>query len=345
MKKQDIVNLVKYHVEKNDEAFVSEVAKIAREFDSCGDTSIAQYMMELISSANFYVPQHSYKNLKYLQKIEYSSKPLLLPNSIEEDIMGIIRAITDRVGLSKFLFYGDPGSGKTEAAYQISRILNRDILSVDFAQIVDSRLGETSKNVVTLFDEISHVAYNKVIIVFDEIDSIVLDRINKNDLREMGRVTSLFLREMDKLNENIIIIATTNLYKNFDKALIRRFDSIISFDRYSRKDLIAIADSILSTYLKKKPMLRQNLRLLHKILEAKDVIPYPGDLKQIIKTAIAFSDDSSEYDYLRKIYLSLNGNPEKIDLQELRKIGFTTREIEILSNIPKSSISRKLQRI
>ena len=92
-------------------------------------------------------------------------------------------------------------------------------------------------------------------------------------------------------------------------------------------------------------MLRQNLRLLHKILEAKDVIPYPGDLKQIIKTAIAFSDDSSEYDYLRKIYLSLNGNPEKIDLQELRKIGFTTREIEILSNIPKSSISRKLQRI
>lgn len=345
MKKQDIVNLIKYHVEKNDEAFVSEVAKIAREFDSCGDTSIAQYMMELISSANFYVPQHSYKNLKYLQKIEYSSKPLLLPNSIEEDIMGIIRAITDRVGLSKFLFYGDPGSGKTEAAYQISRILNRDILSVDFAQIVDSRLGETSKNLVALFDEISHVAYNKVIIVFDEIDSIVLDRINKNDLREMGRVTSLFLREMDKLNENIIIIATTNLYKNFDKALIRRFDSIISFDRYSRKDLIAIADSILSTYLKKKPMLRQNLRLLHKILEAKDIIPYPGDLKQIIKTAIAFSDDSSEYDYLRKIYLSLNDNPEKIDLQELRKIGFTTREIEILSNIPKSSISRKLQRI
>ena len=72
-------------------------------------------------------------------------------------------------------------------------------------------------------------------------------------------------------------------------------------------------------------------------------MPYPGDLKQIIKTAIAFSDNSQKYDYLRKIYMSLNGNPEQIDIQKLSKEGFTTREIEILSKIPKSSVSRKLK--
>lgn len=343
MKKQNVVNLIKYHAENNNEAFISEVAEIARDFDANGDDAIAQYIMELVSNANFYVPQHSYKNLKYLRKLEYSTKPLLLPNIIEEDIIGITRAIANKSGLSKFLFYGEPGSGKTESAYQIARLLNRDILSVDFEQLVDSRLGETAKNVAMLFDEINHIAFNKTIVIFDEIDSIVLDRINKNDLREMGRVTSLFLKELDKLNDNIIIIATTNLFQNFDKALIRRFDALVSFDRYSKKDLIDVADSILTASLRKVNNLKQDLRLFNKILNKVKSIPYPGDLKQIIKTSIAFSDDSNEYDYLRKIYLALNGNPEKIDIQQLNESGYTTREIEILTRIPKSSVSRKLK--
>ena len=194
-----------------------------------------------------------------------------------------------------------------------------------------------------LFDEINHIAFNKTIVIFDEIDSIVLDRINKNDLREMGRVTSLFLKELDKLNDNIIIIATTNLFQNFDKALIRRFDALVSFDRYSKKDLIDVADSILTASLRKVNNLKQDLRLFNKILNKVESIPYPGDLKQIIKTSIAFSDDSNEYDYLRKIYLALNGNPEKIDIQQLNESGYTTREIEILTRIPKSSVSRKLK--
>ena len=343
MKKQNVVNLIKYHAENNNEAFISEVAEIARDFDANGDDVIAQYIMELVSNANFYVPQHSYKNLKYLRKLEYSTKPLLLPNIIEEDIIGITRAIANKSGLSKFLFYGEPGSGKTESAYQIARLLNRDILSVDFEQLVDSRLGETAKNVAMLFDEINHIAFNKTIVIFDEIDSIVLDRINKNDLREMGRVTSLFLKELDKLNDNIIIIATTNLFQNFDKALIRRFDALVSFDRYSKKDLIDVADSILTASLRKVNNLKQDLRLFNKILNKVESIPYPGDLKQIIKTSIAFSDDSNEYDYLKKIYLALNGNPEKIDIQQLNESGYTTREIEILTRIPKSSVSRKLK--
>lgn len=343
MKKQNVVNLIKYHAENNNEAFISEVAEIARDFDANGDDAIAQYIMELVSNANFYVPQHSYKNLKYLRKLEYSTKPLLLPNIIEEDIIGITRAIANKSGLSKFLFYGEPGSGKTESAYQIARLLNRDILSVDFEQLVDSRLGETAKNVAMLFDEINHIAFNKTIVIFDEIDSIVLDRINKNDLREMGRVTSLFLKELDKLKDNIIIIATTNLFQNFDKALIRRFDALVSFDRYSKKDLIDVADSILTASLRKVNNLKQDLRLFNKILNKVESIPYPGDLKQIIKTSIAFSDDSNEYDYLRKIYLALNGNPEKIDIQQLNESGYTTREIEILTRIPKSSVSRKLK--
>lgn len=343
MKKQNIINLVKYHVEKKEDAFINEVAMIARDFDAKGDEAIAKCLMELISTANFYVPQASYRNLNYLRKVNYSTKPLILPDAIEQDVIGITRAISNKAGLSKFLFYGKPGTGKTESAYQIARILGRDILSVNFEQLIDSRLGETAKNVAKLFDEINHLQYGKVIIVFDEIDALVLDRINSNDLREMGRVTSVFIRELEQLNENIILIATTNLFDKFDKAIIRRFDTTISFDRYSTEELIEVADSMLTMSLKKASNVRKDIRLFNKILKNLKQIPYPGDLKQIIKTAVAFSDETNEYDYLRKIYLALNPDNTEVPLQKLREEGYTVREIEILSRVPKSSVARKLR--
>lgn len=343
LKKQSLVNLVKYHVEKNDEAFAIEVAEIAKEFDAAGDSSVAQYLMELVSNVSFYVPQSNYHNLHFLRKVEYSTQPLMLPDVIEEDVIGITKAISKKSGLSKFLFFGAPGSGKTESVYQIARLLSRDILTVSFEQLIDSRLGETAKNVSLLFDEIDRLPYGKVIVLFDEIDALVLDRINKNDLREMGRVTSVFLKELEHINDHVPIIATTNLIANFDKAILRRFDAVVSFDRYSKDDLISVADSILTSYLKRATNSKQDIRLFNKILKNLDDIPFPGDLKQVIKTSIAFSDESNEYDYLRRIYLSLNGNPSIIDIQKLRDQGYTTREIEILSRMPKSSVSRKLR--
>ena len=342
MKKQSIMNLVRYHVEKNEEAFISEVAEIAKEFDQSGDSVMANYLMELVSNANYYVPQSSYKNLHYLTKVDYTNTSLLLPEIIEEDILGITRAISQKADLTKFLFYGAPGTGKTESAYQIARILGRDLLRVDFEQLIDSRLGETAKNVANLFDEINHLAFGKIIILMDEIDALVLDRVNANDLREMGRVTSAFIKELDRLNENAVIIATTNLFSNFDKAIVRRFDATVSFDRYSKEDLIEIADAILSSTLKKNANSKQDMRLFNKILQNMESIPFPGDLKQIIKTSVAFSSEANEYDYLRKIYFALNDN-KKIDIQRLNDEGYTTREIEILSRIPKSSVSRKLK--
>lgn len=343
MKKQNVINLVKYHVEKKEDAFINEVAMIARDFEAKGDDTVARCLMELISTANFYVPQASYKNLNYLRKVNYSTKPLILPDAIEQDVIGITRAISNKAGLSKFLFYGKPGTGKTESAYQIARILGRDILSVNFEQLIDSRLGETAKNVAKLFDEINHLQYGKVIIVFDEIDALVLDRINSNDLREMGRVTSVFIRELEQLNEDIVLIATTNLFDKFDKAIIRRFDTTISFDRYSTEELIEVADSMLTMSLKKASNVRKDIRLFNKILKNLKQIPYPGDLKQIIKTAVAFSDETNEYDYLRKIYLALNPDNTEVPLQKLREEGYTVREIEILSRVPKSSVARKLR--
>lgn len=62
---------------------------------------------------------------------------------------------------------------------------------VDFSALIDSKLGQTQKNLTELFKEINQFMQpEKVLVLFDEIDAIALDRTNANDLREMGRVTS-----------------------------------------------------------------------------------------------------------------------------------------------------------
>ena len=343
MRKQDIVNLVKYHIEHNDNAFISSVAEIARDFDSKGDYLFAQHLMDLVANTDVYVPQANYKNFQFLEERPYSNTPLYLPEIIEEDIIGVVNSIKKKNGLSKFLFYGVPGTGKTESAFQIARLLNRDILFVNLEQLIDSRLGESAKNVLKLFDEINHLIYNRVIVVFDELDALVLNRDNNNDLREMSRVTSSFIRSLDQMSSQIVIIATTNIIDQFDKAILRRFDSVISFDRYSKQDLIDVADEILSSAVSKYSNTRKDVRLFNKILNIIPSIPYPGEMKQIIKTAVAFSDEENQFDYLRKLYLSLTGTKKQNSIQALSSMGFTTREIEILTRVPKSSVSRKLK--
>ena len=69
-------------------------------------------------------------------------------------------------------------------------------------------------------------------------------------------------------------------------------------------------------------------------------LPYPGDLKNIIRSAVAFSDLENEYGYLVKIYESLTNNKLTDNLKKLQEEGFTVREIEKLTGISKSSVSR-----
>ena len=349
MKKQNILNLIKYHVEKNENGFKNEAINIARIFDSIGDYQLAEYIMGLIAESNMYVPQYSNFESEFLQHIDTTgTNPLYLPEDIAEDIKGIINAVNHRIGINKFLFEGMPGSGKTEAAKQVARLLDRTLYCVNFDNLVDSKLGQTNKNIAALFNELNRLPNpERVVVLFDEIDVIALDRVNSHDVREMGRVTSTILRELDRLtdmNRDIVIIATTNLYMNFDKALIRRFDAVINFDRYSKQDLIEVGVYYFSSFIKNFKGIAKDMRLFRKILCVAPKLPYPGELKNTIKTSLAFSDVNSECDYLRRLFNSVIGNLDKFDISELSKMGFTVREIEKLTGESKSTVSRRLNK-
>lgn len=342
MKKMNVINLIKYYSLKNDNAFRNEALEIAKDFDKSGDSQLAEYIMALLTGNNVFVPQVYENELTFLKKVTLNTDPLPLPELIEKDIIGIVNAISHNAGINKFLFYGSPGTGKTETVKQIARILERNLYIADFSSLIDSKLGQTQKNIVSFFEEINLCnSLDKIIILLDEIDSIILDRTNSNDLREMGRATSTFLKELDNLNENAIIFATTNLYSHFDKAILRRFDAKVSFDRYSIDDMKDIAEEIVKFYEKKFKFIGKNVKILKKIVLNMNPFLSPGELKNEIKTSIAFSSSSDEFDYLKRLYVSLCNC--EIELKKLQEQGFTVREIEVLTGVSKSKVARELK--
>lgn len=343
MKKKNIINLIRCYTEKNDEGFRNESYEIARDFDESGDHQLAEYIMSLLSNVNTFVPQMEGHESTFFERIEAKEDILLLPDSIMQDLLGVVNAIAHRIGIHKFLFQGAPGTGKTEAVKQLARILEREIYMVDFSTVVDSKLGQTQKNLATLFTEINSFPQpDRIIILFDEIDAIALNRTDPNDLREMGRATSAMLKGLDRINENIVLIATTNLYNHFDKALIRRFDSIINFNQYSNEDLMSIAEKMLDRYLSKLKLANRDVRLFRKIMGLMNPLPYPGDLKNLIRSSIAFSDPQDGQDYFRRLYSAAYGKKPE-NLQMLQAQNFTVREIEILTKKSKSSVARELK--
>ncbi|MDI0264694.1 ATP-binding protein [Clostridioides difficile] len=344
MKKKNILNLIKYYAEKNDAGFRTEAYEIARYFDGIGNYQLSEYIMALLSDANTFSPQISEENEVFFKRVEITNEPLPLPETIKDNIIGIVNAVGHNAGVNKFLFEGPPGTGKTESVKQIARILDRELFVVEFDAIVDSKLGQTSKNIALLFEEIRNLTNpSKVIILFDEIDAIAIDRINSNDLREMGRATSSVLKGLDGLNDSVILIATTNLFNSFDKALIRRFDSVIDFSQYTKEDLIDIGEILLNDFFNKFKSAGRNMRLFKKILRLLDPIPYPGELKNLIKSSLAFSDPNNEYDYLKRLYKTVTKDIQENNLKEIQEKGFTIRELEILTGISKSQISRELK--
>ena len=83
------------------------------------------------------------------------------------------------------------------------------------------------------------------------------------------------------------------------------------------------------------------MKLFKKIIALMDDIPYPGELKNLIKTSIAFSDPTDEFDYLKKLLRSTDKNKKNSDLKKMQNNGFTVREIELLTGISKSQVSRE----
>ena len=133
------------------------------------------------------------------------------------------------------LLYGAPGTGKTETVLQLARQTGRDIMQVNISQIKSCWVGESEKNIKQVFDNYKTKVKESTItpiLLFNEADAIIGERLEgaKSAVNKMeNSIQNIILQEMETLDG--ILIATTNLAQNMDKAFERRFLYKIKFEK------------------------------------------------------------------------------------------------------------------
>jgi len=135
------------------------------------------------------------------------------------------------------LFSGGPGTGKTETVYQIARQTGRGIMQVDISDTKSKWFGESEKKIKKIFTQYRSAVKNSTvtpILLFNEADAIIGKRQNLGEDRNgpgqtENAIQNIILTEIENLNG--ILIATTNMAKNMDKAFERRFLYKIEFDK------------------------------------------------------------------------------------------------------------------
>lgn len=147
------------------------------------------------------------------------------------------------------LFYGAPGTGKTETVLQLARQTGRDIIQVNISEVKSMWVGESEKNVKAIFEryrKLVRVSANTPILLFNEADAIIGKRrtnVSHSVDSMENTMQNIILQEMETLDG--IMIATTNLADNMDKAFERRFLYKVRFDSPSKEARRHIWKSIL----------------------------------------------------------------------------------------------------
>ena len=124
--------------------------------------------------------------------------------------------------------YGLAGTGKSMAAHAIARQLGRKILTVDYSQIESKYVGETSKNLVAMFD---YAKESQSIIFFDEADALLSRRVtnmsNSTDV-SVNQTRSVLLMLINEFDD--MILFASNFITNYDPAFMRRILSHVKFE-------------------------------------------------------------------------------------------------------------------
>lgn len=199
--------------------------------------------------AQLFIKKQSMKNIIAHEKIE--SKELYYDESLSNQVDFICRSLQDENFVSLQLrlkdqhlskgvaavFYGAPGTGKSETVYQIAKSTGRSIMYVDLSDTKSMWFGQSEKKIKEIFTDYTNACSKsklKPILLFNEADG-VLSKRNENKRSSVDQtentIQNILLEEFEK-NEGIII-ATTNLVDNLDSAFERRFLFKVEFNKPS----------------------------------------------------------------------------------------------------------------
>ncbi|MFA6192884.1 MAG: ATP-binding protein [Sulfurimonas sp.] len=136
---------------------------------------------------------------------------------------------------ARIIFYGAAGTGKTMTAYSLAKSLKRQVLAFDCSKILSMYVGESEKNVRKIFDtfyDLCEKTKSEPILLLNEADQFLSSRssgISSSADQMHNQMQNIFLEQIEKFKG--MLIATTNLLENIDKAFSRRFNYKIEFKK------------------------------------------------------------------------------------------------------------------
>jgi SpoVK/Ycf46/Vps4 family AAA+-type ATPase len=150
---------------------------------------------------------------------------------------------------AKIIFYGVAGTGKTLTALAMAKNLKKQVLSFDCSKILSMYVGESEKNVRSIFDkyyELRTQTKSEPILLLNEADQFLTSRsqgAGSGSDKMHNQMQNIFLEQIERFDG--ILIATTNLLENLDKAFSRRFNYKIEFTKPDKKQRLALWQKLL----------------------------------------------------------------------------------------------------
>lgn len=139
---------------------------------------------------------------------------------------------------SRALLLGPPGTGKTLTAEALAGELGLPLVRVDIATVVSSYLGETARNLSSIFDFCDRGTW---VVLFDEFDALAKERADESEHGELKRVVTAFLQLLDEFPGRSLVLAASNHPALIDNAVWRRFDEIIQFKLPTQGEIAKLA--------------------------------------------------------------------------------------------------------
>ena len=147
----------------------------------------------------------------------------------------------------KVLLFGETGNGKTTIARHIAVKAGLPFMQISSDFVIDSHIGNTSANINHIFNKIQ----SPCILFWDEIDSIAKKRSGSEGSGasiENERMVNSILVNMDKLHDDVILIAATNMVDSLDSAFMRRFDVRIEVSAPDNLEKVRFANQLKDYY-------------------------------------------------------------------------------------------------
>jgi SpoVK/Ycf46/Vps4 family AAA+-type ATPase len=192
---------------------------------------IKKHTLKDVISADSIATKQLYFDEKFQKQIDF------LQTSLTNEKFTEMQTRLQEMSMSKgvaAVFYGAPGTGKTESVYQIAKATGRDVLYVDISQTKSMWFGESEKRIKAVFKDYERLCRKnavKPILLFNEADAVLGKRKDNNAsnvAQTENAIQNIILEQIEKTEG--IIIATTNLVDNLDAAFERRFLFKLKFE-------------------------------------------------------------------------------------------------------------------